>query len=136
MGATVVALVSILFIFRDDFFARQAKIEILDPATDQTRTFEGSGTMQIVIQYPQITTDWNRRFEIYAYRKLVSAGRFRMPSRFYEYVEFPGCIEAGCTANFSFEGRDTPSGENLYCRSIDFSHKARKDKNAVVVRCN
>jgi hypothetical protein len=136
LGAGIVALAATLFIFRDSLFTRQASIEILDPITDQTRTFEGSGTMQIVIQYPQITTDWSRRFEIYAYRKLVSNGHFRIPARFFRYVERPSCMEAGCIAHFTFQRRDTPSGDDFYCYSLDFAHKGRKDKNAVVIRCD
>lgn len=127
---------SVIFVSRDDLLTHEARIEILDSVTNQTRTFVGSGTMEILIQYPQVTTDWKRRFEIHAYRKRVSQGRFRMPARFYNYVEHPGCIEAGCIATFSFEGRDSSNNQHLFCHSVDFTGAVRKDKNAIVVRCD
>lgn len=136
LGASLVTLVAILAIFRDDVFTRDAKIEILDPKTNQTRIFEGSGVMQVVIQPLQMTTDWPGRYDIHAFRRQVTKGVFKMPSRFYRYVESSNCFEAGCTANFSFEGRDEKIGGSLFCSSVQSSNLARKETNSVLFQCN
>lgn len=139
LGAIVAIVASSTYlsltVFQDSIFTRKAHIETVEQGTHKFKEFTGSGTVQIVIQFPQRMTDWDDKYEIYAYRLPVMNGTFDMPSRFFKYIQNPSCDESGCNATYSFEndGADT----HPFCQSehLKSTNEIQKRDDALVLTC-